>query len=124
MGSATIVQAIKHMHSLHNRIHHIILIAPQTKDATDIKNFNFDFNLLIIHGDDDKTLSLKCGKTLFNIVSTTKKYMIIIKGADHCMFDTIYSRLLIDVTYDYLNNIFGNKSNIAQLSPGIYEINP
>jgi len=123
MGSATIVQSIKMNFHIHNRINTIIFIAPQTSKAIEISEFEFDFELLIIHGTNDNVINTRSGKHIYNIVPTKKKYLICINGADHCMFSEKFSKLLIDIVFDFFNKIIFNKmSNIQNLPFGIYYV--
>lgn len=124
MGASIIIQAIERHTWLQELTKSIILISPQTHNTTEIKNFNFNYELMVIHGDNDSVLSYACGQRLFSIATTSNKYLIFIKGGDHTMFNVKHSRALIDIVVDYLNGIFygSKRSRLFMMKYGSYYV--
>lgn len=80
LGGAVVIQAAL----LSNSVKTVVTLATQSFGADNVKDFQEDTSILLIHGNDDSVLPASCSRTIYGIAHEPKE-RVLLSGNGHLM---------------------------------------
>ncbi len=80
LGGAVVIRSA----AVSNSVKTVVTLATQSYGADEVKDFNENTSILLIHGSDDSVLPSSCSRAIFGIAHDPKE-RVILNGNGHCL---------------------------------------